>query len=126
MTIGTPTAANATKILLLGSGELGKEVALEAMRLGCRVIACDNYADAPAMQVAHESHIINMFDRRDLVRMVKLVRPHFIVPEVEAHRHGYAPSSGTGGLLCGAQCPGHGVDHEPGRASAASWPRSFI
>jgi phosphoribosylglycinamide formyltransferase 2 len=84
MTIGTPTAANATKILLLGSGELGKEVALEAMRLGCRVIACDNYADAPAMQVAHESHIINMFDRRDLVRMVKLVKPHFIVPEVEA------------------------------------------
>ncbi len=56
--IGTPLSASATRVLLLGSGELGKEVVIELQRLGCEVIACDRYADAPAMQVAHRSHVL--------------------------------------------------------------------
>ncbi|MEQ8515396.1 MAG: phosphoribosylglycinamide formyltransferase 2, partial [Chromatocurvus sp.] len=61
-TIGTPLSPHATRIMLLGSGELGREVAIELMRLGCEVIAVDRYANAPAMQVAHRSHVINMLD----------------------------------------------------------------
>ena len=60
--IGTPLTGNATRVVLLGSGELGKEVAIELQRLGCEVIAVDRYANAPAMQVAHRSHVINMLD----------------------------------------------------------------
>lgn len=84
MTIGTATAENATKMLLLGSGELGKEVAIEALRLGCRVIACDNYENAPAMQVAHESFVFDMLDPQRLSEVIRKVKPDFIVPEVEA------------------------------------------
>ncbi len=82
--IGTPLKNSATKILLLGSGELGKEVVIEAQRLGVEVIAVDRYADAPAMQVAHRSHVINMLDRTQLERVIRQERPHFIVPEIEA------------------------------------------
>jgi phosphoribosylglycinamide formyltransferase 2 len=82
--IGTPLTANATRLLLLGSGELGKEVAIEAQRFGVEVIAVDRYANAPAMQVAHRSHVINMLDAAEMRRLVELEKPHFIVPELEA------------------------------------------
>lgn len=81
---GTPLQPNATKLLLLGSGELGKEVALEAMRLGVEVVACDRYADAPAMQVAHRSHVFSMLDGEAIRRVVEQEKPTFIVPEIEA------------------------------------------
>src|SRR5687768_12526731 len=83
-TIGTPLSANATRLLLLGSGELGKEVAIEAQRLGVEVIAVDRYAGAPAMQVAHRSHVIPMLDGRELRRVIELEKPAFVVPEIEA------------------------------------------
>ena len=82
--IGTPLKKNATRLLLLGSGELGKEVVIEAQRLGVEIIAVDRYADAPAMQVAHRSHVINMLDREELARVIRQERPHYIVPEIEA------------------------------------------
>ncbi|MCE1203965.1 MAG: formate-dependent phosphoribosylglycinamide formyltransferase [Holophagaceae bacterium] len=83
-TLGTPLSPSATRVLLLGSGELGKEVAIELQRLGCEVIACDRYANAPAMQVAHRSHVFSMLDAAELRRVVTLERPHLIVPEIEA------------------------------------------
>ena len=82
--IGTPLAANATRLLLLGSGELGKEVAIEAMRLGLEVIAVDRYDNAPAMQIAHRAHVINMLDASELKRVINEEKPDFVVPEVEA------------------------------------------
>jgi phosphoribosylglycinamide formyltransferase 2 len=82
--IGTPTSSNATKILLLGSGELGREVAIEAIRLGIYVVACDRYAHAPAMQVAQESHVFSMLDGDALVALAEKVQPAYIVPEIEA------------------------------------------
>jgi phosphoribosylglycinamide formyltransferase 2 len=81
---GTPLAANATRLLLLGSGELGKEVVIEAQRFGIETIAVDRYANAPAMQVAHRSHVIKMLDGAEIRRVVELEKPHFIVPEIEA------------------------------------------
>ncbi len=84
MQIGTPLTNSATRVLLLGSGELGKEVAIELQRLGCEVIACDRYANAPAMQVAHRSHVFSMLDAPALRSVVELERPHVIVPEIEA------------------------------------------
>src|SRR6187402_1604430 len=84
VSIGTPKSAHATKVLLLGSGELGKEVVIELQRFGVEVIACDRYADAPAMQVAHRSHVIDMLDRAALRAVVEAEKPHLIVPEIEA------------------------------------------
>ncbi|MGK2950344.1 MAG: formate-dependent phosphoribosylglycinamide formyltransferase [Acidimicrobiales bacterium] len=83
-TIGTPLSRSATRVLMLGSGELGKEVVIELQRLGCEVIACDRYADAPAMQVAHRSHVLSMLDAAELRRVVELERPDLVVPEIEA------------------------------------------
>ncbi len=82
--LGTPLSPTAVKVMLLGSGELGKEVAIELQRLGCEVIAVDRYPDAPAMQVAHRSHVIAMTDAAALRALVKAERPHLIVPEIEA------------------------------------------
>ena len=82
--IGTPLSATATRLLLLGAGELGKEVAIEAQRLGVEVIAADRYADAPAMQVAHRGRVFPMRDGAALREAVEAERPHYIVPEVEA------------------------------------------
>ncbi len=82
--IGTPFSPTARRVMLLGSGELGKEVAIELQRLGCEVIAVDRYRDAPAMQVAQRSHVINMLDGQALHGLVELDRPHLIVPEIEA------------------------------------------
>lgn len=70
--------------MLLGSGELGKEVAIELMRLGVEVIACDRYANAPAMQVAHRSHVFNMLDADELRKVIELEKPDHIIPEIEA------------------------------------------
>lgn len=82
--IGTATTSSATKIMLLGCGELGKEVAIEAQRLGLEVIGVDRYANAPGMQIAHRSHVISMLDSDELRRVVELEKPDFIVPEIEA------------------------------------------
>jgi phosphoribosylglycinamide formyltransferase 2 len=82
--IGTPLSSSATKVMLLGSGELGKEVVIELQRLGCEVIALDRYANAPAMQVAHRSHVVSMLDGEALRHLISLEKPHFIVPEIEA------------------------------------------
>jgi phosphoribosylglycinamide formyltransferase 2 len=84
MRLGTPLSASAIRVMLLGAGELGKEVAIELQRLGCEVIAVDRYADAPAMQVAHRSHVIAMTDAAALRAVIELERPHLIVPEIEA------------------------------------------
>ena len=84
MTIGTPLTSVATKALLLGSGELGKEVALELQRYGVEVIACDKYANAPAMQVAHRCHVFNMLDGTKLRQVIEQEQPSLIIPEVEA------------------------------------------
>ena len=84
ITLGTPGVPSATKLLLLGSGELGKEVALEAQRLGVEVIACDRYANAPAMQVAHRHHVFNMGDPAALREVIETEKPDYIVPEIEA------------------------------------------
>ncbi|PSU79665.1 formate-dependent phosphoribosylglycinamide formyltransferase [Photobacterium phosphoreum] len=81
---GTATCSDATRVLLLGSGELGKEVAIECQRLGLEVIAVDRYENAPAMQVAHRSHVIDMLDGDALKRIIALEKPHFVVPEIEA------------------------------------------
>ncbi len=80
----TPGQPNAHRLLLLGSGELGREVAIEAMRLGLEVIAVDSYTNAPAMQIAHRSHVINMLDGAALKALIETERPSLIVPEVEA------------------------------------------
>ncbi len=84
VSIGTPKSPHATRVLMLGSGELGKEVVLELQRFGVEVIACDRYADAPAMQVAHRSHVIDMLDRAALRGVIEREKPHLIVPEIEA------------------------------------------
>jgi phosphoribosylglycinamide formyltransferase 2 len=84
MLIGTPLSKKSVKLMLLGSGELGKEVTIEAQRLGIEVIAIDRYPNAPAMQVAHRSHVIDMLDRDQLADVVKKERPDLIVPEIEA------------------------------------------
>lgn len=82
--IGTVFTPAARKALLLGSGELGKEVAIELQRFGVEVIACDKYANAPAMQIAHRSHVFNMLDGKKLREIIELEKPDHIIPEVEA------------------------------------------
>ncbi len=82
--IGSVLTPVARRALLLGSGELGKEVAIELMRLGVEVIACDRYPDAPAMQVAHRSHVLNMLDPAELRRVIEMEKPDHIIPEIEA------------------------------------------
>lgn len=83
-TLGTALRPAATRVMLLGSGELGKEVALECQRLGVEVIAVDRYADAPAMHVAHHRHVINMLDGDALAALITQEKPDFVVPEIEA------------------------------------------
>ena len=82
--LGTALRPAATRVMLLGSGELGKEVAIECQRLGVEVIAVDRYPDAPAMHVAHRSYVINMLDGEALRQLVEREKPHYIVPEIEA------------------------------------------
>lgn len=82
--LGTPFSLASTKVLMLGSGELGKEVVIELQRLGVEVIACDRYENAPAMQVADRSHILSMLDGDALREVIETEKPHYIVPEIEA------------------------------------------
>jgi phosphoribosylglycinamide formyltransferase 2 len=82
--IGTPLTAGATRVMLLGAGELGREVILELMRLGCEVIAVDRYEKAPGQQFAHRAHTINMLDADALRAVIQKEKPHYIVPEIEA------------------------------------------
>ncbi len=82
--IGTPLSSTATRVMLLGSGELGKEVVIELQRLGVETIAVDSYANAPAMQVAHRFHVLDMLDSSALRALIEKEQPHLIVPEVEA------------------------------------------
>ncbi len=84
MKIGTPYKSNASKVLLLGSGELGKELTIELMRLGIEVIACDRYEHAPAMQVAHRAHVFDMQDEATLRKVIFQEKPQWVVPEIEA------------------------------------------
>ena len=83
-TIGTPLSNTATKVLLCGGGELGKEVVIELQRYGVEVIVIDRYENSPAMQVAHRSHIISMLDSDALRKIIELEKPDYIVPEIEA------------------------------------------
>ena len=82
--IGTPLSPSATRVLLCGAGELGKELVIELQRLGVEVIAVDRYANAPAMQVAHRSHVLDMLDGAALRAVIEQEQPHYIVPEIEA------------------------------------------
>jgi phosphoribosylglycinamide formyltransferase 2 len=84
VSIGTPLSAGAKKVLLCGAGELGKEVTIELQRLGVEVIAVDRYANAPAMQVAHRSHVIDMLDGKALRQVIEAEKPDLVVPEIEA------------------------------------------
>jgi len=84
VTLGTPLSQSAKKVMLCGSGELGKEVAIELQRLGVEVIAVDRYANAPAMQVAHRSHVISMLDGAAIRELIEREQPDLIVPEIEA------------------------------------------
>ena len=84
MKIGTPLSSTATRVMLLGSGELGKEIIIALQRLGAEVIAVDRYENAPGHQVAHRSHIIDMMNSDALLKLVKSEKPHFIIPEIEA------------------------------------------
>ena len=86
---GAPGSPTAKRLLLLGSGELGREVALEAMRLGVEVIAVDAYEQAPAMQFAQRCYVTNMLDGKALEDLVEQVKPDLIVPEVEGDRNPY-------------------------------------
>ncbi|MCW8983455.1 MAG: NAD-dependent epimerase/dehydratase family protein, partial [Gammaproteobacteria bacterium] len=82
--LGTPLSKTATRVLLCGGGELGKEVVIELQRLGVEVIVVDRYENAPAMQVAHRSHTISMQDGQKLREVIELEKPDYIVPEIEA------------------------------------------
>ncbi len=84
LSIGTPFSETATRVLLCGAGELGKEVAIELQRFGVEVIAVDRYKNAPAMQVADRSHVIDMLDGSALRKVIALEKPHMVVPEIEA------------------------------------------
>jgi hypothetical protein len=82
--IGTPLSPSATRVMLLGCGELGKEVIIALQRLGCEVIGVDRYADAPGMQVAHRSHVVTMTDGAALRAVIEKEKPQLVVPEIEA------------------------------------------
>lgn len=82
--LGTPLSPSATRVLMCGSGELGKEVVIEFQRLGVEVVAVDRYANAPAMQVAHRSHVVDMLDPSALRAVIERENPDFVVPEIEA------------------------------------------
>ena len=84
MRLGTPLSPSATRVMLLGAGELGKEVAIALQRLGVEVVAVDRYADAPGHQVAHRAHVIDMSDGAALRALIEAEKPQLVVPEIEA------------------------------------------
>jgi len=87
ISIGTPLSPSATKVMMLGSGELGKEVVIELQRYGVEVIAVDRYANAPAMQVAHRSHVIDMLDGDALRGVIELEQPDLVVNRSYCYGH---------------------------------------
>ena len=115
-------------LMLLGSGELGREFAIAAKRLGCRVIACDRYANAPAMQVADDSEVFAMLDGKALKAAVKKHKPDVIIPEIEAIDTAALADLEKSGLPRRAVGQGGAADHEPRRhprlRGDASWPSS--
>ncbi len=94
--LGTPLSSTATRVLLLGSGELGKEVIIALQRLGVEVIAVDRYADAPGHQVAHRAHTIDMGDPEAVLAIIEAERPHLVVPEIERSPPMRSPSWRSG------------------------------
>src|SRR6201996_3675333 len=84
MRLGTPLSPTATRVMLLGAGELGKEVTIALQRLGVEVIAVDRYENAPGQQVAHRAHVLAMTDGTALRELIERERPHLVVPEIEA------------------------------------------
>ncbi|MBN2870007.1 MAG: NAD-dependent epimerase/dehydratase family protein, partial [Campylobacterales bacterium] len=84
MLFSAPLKSNSKKIMLLGSGELGKEVAIEAQRLGIEVVAVDRYKNAPAHLVANHSHVVNMQDKEAVLKLIRKEKPDYILPEIEA------------------------------------------
>lgn len=131
--LGTALRPAATKVMLLGSGELGKEVAIECQRLGIETIAVDRYPDAPAMQVAHRAHVINMLHGESLRALIEQEKPDYIVPEIEAIATDTTGRTGTGRAESGPHGAGGKAHHEPrrhsppggGRAAASHFPLSF-
>ena len=132
--IGTPLSPSATRVLLCGSGELGKEVVIELQRLGVEVIAVDRYENAPAMQVAHRSHVISMLDGEALRRVIELEKPHYIVPEIEAiatatlvelEAEGYTVKASAAWRPRNWACPPRPTTSPtPSRTTAPPWPAS--
>ena len=127
VTLGTPLSPYAFRVLLLGSGELGKEVAIELQRFGVEVIAADRYADAPAMQVAHRSHVLDMLDGAAIQALVAAEQPDLIVPEIEAIatatlvelERGFAASGSTARVVPTARAAQLTMDREGIRRLAA-------
>ncbi len=117
MKLGTPLSDTATRVMLLGAGELGKEVAIELQRLGVEVIAVDRYPNAPAMQVAHRSHVIPMTDPQVLNGVILAEAPHIIVPEIEAI---------ATEVLVGIEAAGHAVVIPTARAVQLTMNREGI
>ena len=115
--IGTPLTDSATRVMLLGAGELGKELAIELQRLGVEVIAVDRYHNAPAMQVAHRSHVIPMTDPHVLAGVIAAEMPHIIVPEIEAI---------ATDVLAGIEAAGHAVVIPTARATQLTMNREGI
>ncbi len=113
--IGTPLSPTATRVLMCGCGELGKEVVIELQRLGVEVIAVDRYANAPAMQVAHRSHVINMLDGAALRAVIEAEKPHFIVPEIEAIATATLVELEAEGFTVIPTARATSADHEPRR-----------
>ncbi len=114
VSIGTPFSSKSTKVLLCGSGELGKEVVVELQRYGVEVIAVDAYANAPAMQVADRARVLSMLDGEALRKVILEEQPDWVVPEVEAIATRSAGRTGRVRSGCGySQCSRHPVDHEP-------------
>ena len=110
-TIGTPLSKSATRVMMLGSGELGKEVVIELQRLGVEVIAVDRYANAPAMQVAHRSHVIDMLDGAALRLVIETEKPDLVVPEIEAIATPDAHRAGGGRGQCNSDRKSGASDH---------------
>jgi hypothetical protein len=112
-TLGTPFANSATRVLLCGAGELGKEVVIALQRLGIEVIACDRYANAPAMQVADRSHVFSMLDGDQLREVIETRAAAFYRAGDRGHRHGHAGVPGRRRLQRRALGPRGASDHEP-------------
>ena len=111
--LGTPLSPLATRVMLLGSGELGKEVVIALQRLGVEVIAVDRYADAPGQQVAHRAHVVPMTDADALRKIIDQERPHVIVPEIEAIATSLLVELEAAGAVRVTPTARRPADHEP-------------